>query len=96
VFHVHLKDTECFGEQVALDGVLDPRSWDDPEQRSWVFRTVGDGNPPAFWTALLRALEEIGYSGELSIENEDPFYPGASGVRRAVEFMNSLTPAAGG
>ena len=95
IFHVHLKDTELSDEQVALSGVLDPRSWDDPENRSWVFRTVGDGNPATFWTAFLRALEDIGYNDELSIENEDPFFPGASGVRRAVEFMTSLTATAG-
>jgi sugar phosphate isomerase/epimerase len=93
VFHVHLKDTGLFDEQVALDGVLDPRSWDDPENRSWVFRTVGDGNPAEFWAAFLAVLEEVGYSDELSIENEDPFFPGESGVRRAVEFMRSLQPA---
>jgi sugar phosphate isomerase/epimerase len=95
IFHVHLKDTELSDEQVALSGVLDPRSWDDPENRSWVFRTVGDGNPATLWTAFLRALEDIGYNDELSIENEDPFFPGESGVRRAVEFMRSLTPATG-
>ena len=45
VYHVHLKDTELLDEQLALNGVLDPRSWDDPTNRSWVFRAVGEGNP---------------------------------------------------
>jgi sugar phosphate isomerase/epimerase len=96
VHHVHLKDTEIFDEQVALNGVLDPRSWDDPANRSWVFRAVGEGTPAADWVAFLDALTDVGYTDELSIENEDPFLPGASGVRRAVEFMNSLSASTRG
>jgi sugar phosphate isomerase/epimerase len=96
MFHVHLKDTQLFDEEVALNGVLDPRPWDDPADRSWVFRTVGDGNPAPFWIDFLQALDEVGYDDELSIENEDPFFPGAAGVRRAVEFMGSLKPATAG
>jgi sugar phosphate isomerase/epimerase len=92
VYHVHLKDTQLLDEQVALNGVLDPRSWDDPAHRSWVFRTVGEGTPASLWTAFLEALEKIGYNGELSIENEDPILPGESGVRRAVEFVSWLMP----
>lgn len=90
VHHVHLKDTELFEDQVALSGVLDPRPWEDPAQRSWVFRAVGEGHPDSFWTAFLRALQDIGYDEELSIENEDPFLPGAAGVIRAAEFMAPL------
>jgi sugar phosphate isomerase/epimerase len=87
---VHLKDTELFDDQVALNGVLDPRSWSDTTQRSWVFRAVGEANPDSFWSAFLRALLDAGYDGELSIENEDPFLPGASGVTRAAEFILPL------
>ena len=90
LFHVHLKDTQLMDDELALNGVLDPRPWDEPTSRSWVFRTVGEGRPAAVWSPFLSALEEIGYDGELSIENEDPFLPGESGVRRAVEFMTSL------
>jgi sugar phosphate isomerase/epimerase len=93
VYHVHLKDTQLQEEQLALNGVLDPRSWEDPETRSWVFRTVGEASSDGFWTAFLDALDDIGYEGELSIENEDPFLPGEAGVRRAVEFMTSLKAA---
>ena len=92
LFHVHLKDTGVLEEELAINGVLDPRPWEDPTSRSWVFRTVGEGTPPAGWIAFLQALEAIGYDDELSIENEDPFLPGASGVQRAAEFMTSLRP----
>jgi sugar phosphate isomerase/epimerase len=90
VYHVHLKDTQLFDDQVALNGVLDPRSWDDPENRSWVFRTIGEGQPAAVWKALLESLQTVGYNDVLSIENEDLLLPGKEGVRRAVAFLDSL------
>jgi sugar phosphate isomerase/epimerase len=92
LFHVHLKDTQLLDEELAINGVLDPRPWEEPMSRSWVFRTIGEGTPPAIWADILKALEAIGYDDDLSIENEDPFLPGESGVRRAVEFMASLMP----
>jgi sugar phosphate isomerase/epimerase len=92
LFHVHLKDTGLQDEELAINGVLDPTPWEEPTSRSWVFRTVGEGTPPAVWTDILTALEAVGYDEDLAIENEDPFLPGESGVRRAVEFMTSLRP----
>lgn len=91
VHHVHLKDTELFGEELAVNGVLDPRDWDDPEHRSWVFRAMGKGQPAAVWEAFLGALEQVGYGGVLSIENEDPSLPGEPGVREALSFLGSLS-----
>jgi sugar phosphate isomerase/epimerase len=91
VHHVHLKDTQLFGQELALNGVLDGRSWDDPAHRSWVFRTVGQGQPAGVWRAFLDALAEIGYEDALSIENEDVLLPGESGVREAVSFVRSLS-----
>lgn len=88
--HVHLKDTEMFPDEIALSGVLDPRPWDDPEQRSWVFRTIGQGQPASFWREFIDALRGIGYAGELSIENEDPVLPGKAGVKEAVSFLSEL------
>src|SRR5438093_1265682 len=39
--HVHLKDAGLQAERLALAGVLDTTSFDDAEDRAWVFRTVG-------------------------------------------------------
>jgi sugar phosphate isomerase/epimerase len=94
VHHVHLKDTELFEDELALNGVLDPRSWFDPENRSWIFRAIGQGQPASTWSAFLDALEASGYDDVLSIENEDPLLPGEAGVREAVSFIQSL-PAGG-
>lgn len=90
VHHVHLKDTELFDDELALNGVLDYRNWNDPEHRSWVFRTVGEGQPASTWKAFLDALAASGYNDVLSIENEDILLPGKLGIARAVEFISSL------
>lgn len=95
VHHVHLKDAQLFGDELALNGVLDFRSWDDPAHRSWVFRTVGHGQPVEVWRAFLDALRGIGYKDALSIENEDLLLPGEAGVREAVSFIQSLSVADG-
>jgi len=95
VHHVHLKDTELYDDELALTGVLDPRPWDDPAHRSWVFRTIGQGHPASFWGAFLDALSEIGYDDVLSIENEDPVLAGQAGVREAVAFLSRLAGADG-
>jgi sugar phosphate isomerase/epimerase len=90
VHHVHLKDTELFEEQLAITGVLDPRDWDDPSNRSWVFRTIGQGHDASFWGGFIDALLQIGYDDVLCIENEDPLLPGKQGVVEAVKFTKSL------
>lgn len=90
VHHVHLKDTELFDDQLAVNGVLDPRPWDDAANRSWIFRTIGKGHPASFWKAFLGALAEAGYDDVLSIENEDPVLPGKAGVTEATRFINEV------
>jgi sugar phosphate isomerase/epimerase len=94
VHHVHLKDAQLFDDELAVNGVLDGRSWDDPAHRGWVFRTVGQGQPAQVWRAFLDALAGIGYQDALCIENEDLLLPGESGVREAVSFIQSLGAAA--
>ena len=90
IHHVHLKDTQLFDDELALTGVLDPRPWDDPHRRSWVFRTIGKGHPSSFWKAFVDVLREAGYDDVLSIENEDPLLPGTEGVAEAAEFMGEI------
>lgn len=93
VHHVHLKDTQIVADQVALAGVLDQRPFDDPAQRAWVFRTVGQVHDESWWLSFLVALAEAGYDDALAIENEDVAYPGASGVEEAARFTLPLIVA---
>lgn len=90
VYHVHLKDTQLVADQVAYAGVLDHRSFDDPRQRAWTFRTVGVGHGADFWTAFVDELRAASFTGVLSIENEDPYDSPEEGVRKAAEFMLPL------
>lgn len=90
VHHVHLKDTQLVDDQVALAGVLDQRSFDDPAQRAWIFRTIGRGHDRAFWAAFVAALRAVGYDDVLSIENEDVTQTPVEGVEEAAAFMSSL------
>ena len=90
VHHVHLKDTEIVPDQVAITGVLDQRSFDDPAQRAWVFRTAGSVHGHAFWSAFVAALRQVGYDDVLAIENEDAGLPPEAAVREAARFMRSI------
>jgi sugar phosphate isomerase/epimerase len=90
VQHVHLKDTEVVPEQVAIAGVLDQRSFDDPSQRAWSFRTVGRAHDAAFWGSFVGALRDVGYEGALAIENEDADLPPEAAVEEAARFIRAL------
>jgi sugar phosphate isomerase/epimerase len=90
VYHVHLKDTQIVPDQVALAGVLDQRSFDDPGQRAWVFRTAGAIHGPEFWSAFVAALREGGYDDVLAIENEDASLPPEASVEQAARFMQPI------
>ena len=84
VFHVHAKDTGFDERVLARDGVLETRR---DEGRAWIFRSVGEGHPVAFWRDLVGALREVGYDGALSIEHEDPLLPPEEGLARAVATL---------
>jgi sugar phosphate isomerase/epimerase len=90
VFHVHLKDTQLLPDQLAIAGVLDQRSFDDPSNRAWVFRTVGSVHGHEFWSAFVAALREVGYDDVLAIENEDAGLPPEAAVEQAARFMRSV------
>jgi sugar phosphate isomerase/epimerase len=85
IYHVHAKDTGFFPERLAVDGVLDTRQ--DPAERTWIFRTVGEGHDADWWRGLAGALREAGYDGALSIEHEDPLLSQEDGLVRAVETL---------
>jgi len=87
VFHVHAKDTGFFEDRLARDGVLETRT--DPDERAWIFRSVGDGHPVEFWRELAGALRDAGYDGALSIEHEDPLRSRDDGLARAVAALRS-------
>ena len=70
---------------VARNGVLDLERYDDVANRSWVFRSVGDGHDLLFWKRFVSALRVAGYDHVLSIEHEDSLASTEEGLSRASE-----------
>jgi sugar phosphate isomerase/epimerase len=95
VHHVHLKDTALVPGEVALAGVLDVRSFEDPARRAWNFRTVGRGHDRAFWAAFVRALAEVGYDRSLSIEHEDRTDDPLAGVEESASVAREILATTG-
>lgn len=67
IFHVHAKDTEINYEQLKRAGILSDFSW-------WRYRLPGLGD--LNWTKFISNLTEVGYTGVISVEHEDPVWGG--------------------
>lgn len=78
----HGKDTVLDDGLVALDGVLD--------RRTWRYATVGHGRGVDWWREFVDELRRAGYDDVVSIEYEDPLVPAAPSV---VEAANVLEEA---
>jgi sugar phosphate isomerase/epimerase len=86
IYHVHIKDAA-----VTLDGrsgILGSHlPFGDP-RRGWDFRSPGRGGID--FEAIIRALNEIGYDGPLSVEWEDPGMDREHGAADAAQFLSRL------
>ena len=83
IYHVHVKDSK-----VTLDGrrsILGSHVNFGHPQRGWEFVTPGRGDVD--FTALIRALNRIGYNGPLSIEWEDSGIDREWGAQDAIAFV---------
>ena len=87
IHHVHAKDTAIDARNVAVNGVLDLESYRNVAERSWVFRSVGDGHDLLFWKRFVAALRVAGYDHVLSIEHEDGLASVEEGLRRAIDTL---------
>jgi sugar phosphate isomerase/epimerase len=90
IYHVHAKDTRIDPLITQENGVLDTRPYQDVENRSWSFRTVGYGNGYTFWKDFISTLRTIGYDYVLSIEHEDQLMSGEEGLQKAVAFLQEV------
>jgi sugar phosphate isomerase/epimerase len=88
IAHVHAKDTRI-EERVAVSSRLETTPNEDVAARAWNYVAVGEGHPdgPAFWGRLLGVLRAGGYTGPLSIENEDHSLDQQDSVTRAVATL---------
>ncbi len=91
IFHVHVQDAQVTlnGKSSILSSHLAPG---DP-RRGWDFRGPGRGG--VNFEEIIRALQEIDYTGPLSVEWSDPHMDREQGAREACEFVRRLdfTPA---
>jgi sugar phosphate isomerase/epimerase len=69
IYDVHLKDTEIMWPVLRAGGI-DPVN----KARWWRYRIPGMGSMD--WREFFSVLQDVGYAGGMSIEQEDPLYGG--------------------
>ena len=89
IYHVHAKDTGIDAANVAVNGVLDTKSYTRIPERAWIFRSVGWGHDALHWRQLVSELRVNGYDYVLSIEHEDALASNMEGLRSAVATLKT-------
>jgi sugar phosphate isomerase/epimerase len=86
IYHVHMKDAivKLNGRSGILASHL---NFGDP-RRGWDFRSLGRGG--VNFEEIIRALNEVGYSGPLSVEWEDCGMDRDHGSQEACEFVRKI------
>jgi sugar phosphate isomerase/epimerase len=90
IFHVHAKDLAFDRQNVAVNGVLDTKSYRRLTERSWLFRTVGWGHGEGVWKEIVSALRLAGYDHVISIEHEDALASVDQGMQAAVDLLSRV------
>ena len=92
IYHVHIKDAAT--NLNGRTGILASHLNFGDHRRGWDFRSPGRGHVE--FQGIIRALNDIGYQGPLSIEWEDSGMDREFGAREACEFTKRLdfTPSA--
>ncbi len=88
IFHVHLKDVHWGTDGPADIGVFGGHSEFGDNRRFWDFRSLGRGS--INFERIIRALNDIGYTGPLSVEWEDSGMNREHGAKEACKFARSL------
>lgn len=86
IYHVHMKDAI-----VKLDGrsgiLASHLNFGDP-RRGWDFRSLGRGR--VNFEEIIRALNDVGYQGPLSVEWEDSGMDRDHGAREACQYVRRM------
>ena len=93
VGHVHGKDTAIQERCVALNGVLDTRWPNPPDEMPWNFATVGRGHDKAWWQKFVGLLRDQGFRGTISIEYEDPFVGAEESILESAALLSEVLSA---
>ena len=86
IYHVHMKDAivKLNGKTGILGSHL---NFGDP-RRGWDFRSLGHGG--VNFEEIIRALNDIAYTGPLSVEWEDSDMEREHGAREALQYVRKL------
>lgn len=90
VFHVHAKDVALDRHNVAVNGVIDTKTYRRMAERSWLFRSVGWGHGELEWKRIVSALRLAGYDHVMSIEHEDALASVDEGLKAAVDLLSRV------
>ena len=90
VAHVHGKDTTLNEQRLSLNGVLDTRWPNPPDEMPWNFATVGRGHDKAWWRNFVGLLQDEGFEGTISIEYEDPFVGAEESILESAKLLSEV------
>jgi sugar phosphate isomerase/epimerase len=86
IFHTHIKD--CIVTLDGRSGILSSHLNFGDARRGWDFRSPGRGGID--FEEIIRALNNIGYTGPLSVEWEDSGMDREHGAAEACKFIRNL------
>jgi len=89
--HVHGKDTTLNPRAIAVNGLLDNRWPNPPDQMPWNFATVGRGHDVEWWARFVALLVDQGFTGTISIEYEDPFVTAEQSVLESARLLAEVS-----
>jgi len=87
IFHVHMKDVYWSARPTEAGDFGGHLDFGDP-RRFWDFRSIGRGSVD--FEAIIRALNDIGYNGPLSVEWEDGKMDREHGAAESCAFLRKL------
>ncbi|MBI3830532.1 MAG: sugar phosphate isomerase/epimerase [Planctomycetes bacterium] len=87
IYHVHMKDAYMSATPTEA-GVFGGHINFGDARRTWDFRSLGRGS--VNFEEIIRALNDIGYSGPLSVEWEDGKMDREHGAREACAFVKNI------
>ena len=86
IYHVHMKDAAL--QLNGRSGILASHLNFGQPGRGWDFRSLGHGG--VNFEEIIRTLNQIGYSGPLSVEWEDSGMDREHGAKEACEFVKKI------
>ncbi len=87
IYHVHMKDVHWSDSPLDIGVFGGHTEFGDP-RRFWNFRSIGRGRID--FENIIRALNDIGYNGPLSVEWEDSGMDREHGAEESCEFVKAV------